>query len=238
MQKWAHAFRDSSYYAAVDTNNGTESLNKTLKYSYLPKRKSLSLSGIATLLIDHFLPDMNQKYIFENYKLSEDYRSYSDTIPSYLKGRPRSVILHCLQRKLKSHKFSVEDITSLGDGNFEVRKSGTDKMYSLSFYKPECTCKDWSRHHIPCKHFFSVFENFPQWSWEMLPHSYQDSCYLSADSSAVQQYTSHTDESLPTAMDLHSSNELPEVNDPNDVCLPPIPKRQVSFMYCCYCIFV
>ena len=55
---WAHAFRDSVYYAAVDTNNGTETLNKALKYSYLPKRKSLTLSGIATLLIDRFLPDM------------------------------------------------------------------------------------------------------------------------------------------------------------------------------------
>ena len=58
---WAHAFRDSVYYAAVDTNNGTEALNKALKYSYLPKRKSLTLSGIATLLIDRFLPDMWQK---------------------------------------------------------------------------------------------------------------------------------------------------------------------------------
>ena len=39
---WAHAFRDNKYYAAVDTNNGTESLNKALKYSYLPRRKSLT----------------------------------------------------------------------------------------------------------------------------------------------------------------------------------------------------
>ncbi len=51
---WAHAFCDSQYYAAVDTNNGTESLNKTVKYSYLPRRKSLTLSGIASLLIDRF----------------------------------------------------------------------------------------------------------------------------------------------------------------------------------------
>ena len=123
------------------------------------------MSGIATLLIDHFLPDMNQKYVFENYKLSEDYRSYSDTIPSYLKGRPKSVILHCLQRKLKSHKFSAEDITSLGDGNFEVRKTNTDKVYTLNFQKPECKCNDWARHHIPCKHFFSIFEHFPEWNW-------------------------------------------------------------------------
>ena len=98
---WAHAFRDSVYYAAVDTNNGTEALNKALKYSYLPKRKSLTLSGIASLLIDRFLPDMWQKYVFQNYKLSIEYRAYSKDIPTYLQGRPRSVILHCLQRKIK-----------------------------------------------------------------------------------------------------------------------------------------
>ena len=96
---WAHAFRDSVYYAAVDTNNGTEALNKALKYSYLPKRKSLTLSGIASLLIDRFLPDMWQKYVFQNYKLSTEYRAYSKDIPIYLQGRPRSVILHCLQRR-------------------------------------------------------------------------------------------------------------------------------------------
>ena len=63
---WAHAFFcDSVYIAAVDTNNGTEALNKALKYSYLPKRKSLTLSGIATLLIDRFLPDMWQKCVSE-----------------------------------------------------------------------------------------------------------------------------------------------------------------------------
>lgn len=82
---WAHAFRDSAYYAAVNTNNGTEALNKALKYSYLPKRKSLTLSGIATLLIDRFLPDMWQKYVFQNYKLSTEYRAYSSDIPTTYK---------------------------------------------------------------------------------------------------------------------------------------------------------
>ena len=67
-----------AYYAVVVTNNGTESLNKALKYFYLPKHKSLALSGIASLLIDCFLPDMYQKYIFQNYKLSEEYRAYND----------------------------------------------------------------------------------------------------------------------------------------------------------------
>ena len=82
LQKWAHASRDMAY-VAVDTNNGTESLNKALKYSYPPKQKSLSLTSIASLLIDRFLPDMYQKYIFQNCKLSEEYRAYNDSIKTH-----------------------------------------------------------------------------------------------------------------------------------------------------------
>jgi len=214
------------YYAAVDTNNGTEALNKALKYSYLPKRKSLTLSGIASLLMDHFLPDMYQKYVFQNYKISEEYRAYSDNIPPYLKGRPKSIILHCLQRKLKCHKFSMEDIIMLDGGSFEVHKTGTEKKYVLNFQKPECTCKDWARHQIPCKHFFAVFQHFPDWNWLKLPQSYQDSCYLSADTAAVQQYID------PTMKEHHMNQSHPDVvNDAEfdytSPCLPPIPKRKV-----------
>lgn len=180
---WAHAYRDSNYYAAVDTNNGTESLNKALKYSYLPKRKSLTLSGIASLLIDRFLPDMWQKYVFHNYKLSEEYRAYSKDIPSYLKGRPKSVIFHCLERKAKCHKFTEEDIKVLQDGKFEVYKTNI-----VNFSLPECSCKDWVRYHIPCKHFFAVFEQCPGWDWFKLPQQFSGSCYLSADTTAVKKY--------------------------------------------------
>ena len=88
---------------------------------------------------------MYQKYIYfriKNY-LRNTGHTVSDSILSYLKGRPKSVILHCLQRKLKCHKLSVEDMIMLGGGNFQAHKAGTEKKYAVSFEKPECTCKDW-----------------------------------------------------------------------------------------------
>ena len=96
---WAHAFRDNVYYAAVDTKNGTEALNKDLKYSYLPKRKSLTLSGIASLLIDRFLPDMWQKYVFQNYKLSTEYMQSLQHGYSCLPTRPSKVSYPSLPAK-------------------------------------------------------------------------------------------------------------------------------------------
>ena len=50
IQLWARAYRDREYHAAVNTNNGTESQNKVLKYSYLPKKKTMTLSNITTML--------------------------------------------------------------------------------------------------------------------------------------------------------------------------------------------
>ena len=236
-QIWAHAYRDNTYYAAIDTNNGTESLNKALKYSYLPKRKSLTLSGIATLLIDRFLPDMWQKYIFHNYKLSEEYRNYSKDIPDYLKGRPKSVIFHCLERKAKCHKFTKDDIKEVMDGMFEILKSDGSK-HLVNFNVPECTCKDWTRHHIPCKHFFAVFEQCPGWDWFKLPLEFQGSCYLSADTNAIDKYLTPTETSETAELVKPISQEMDQsLDQKQEQILPSIPIKQVYFHTLHYCIY-
>ena len=110
LQRWAHAYRDLNFNRSVDTNNGTEALNKVLKYSYLPKRRSLTLSLIVTLLLEKFLPDCYQKYLFQNFRLTSFNRSYKTFVPCYLHDRPRNVILHCVDRKSSSRKFSENDI--------------------------------------------------------------------------------------------------------------------------------
>ena len=53
---------------------------------------------------------------------------------------------------------------------------------------PSCTCKDWARWHIPCKHFFAVFREIPDWSWESLPTGYLSSAYLTTDNEALADY--------------------------------------------------
>ena len=41
LQKWARAYRDGSYHAAVNTNNGAESLNKVLNKVQFPSKKEI-----------------------------------------------------------------------------------------------------------------------------------------------------------------------------------------------------
>ena len=152
IQRWARAFRDDEYHAAVNTNNGVEALNRVLKYSFLPRRKkATSLSG----LVEAYLPESYQKYLFLNYKQSSSYRSYKEFVPDYLHGRPRATILQCLDRKANSSKYTASDVEVIDSdkGLFTVNGSG-DKKYRIDFGTetgmPSCSCPDWRQWNHTC----------------------------------------------------------------------------------------
>ena len=109
---WARSYRDQTYHSAVNTTNGVESQNKLLKYSYLPRRKNITISRLATILYEEFNPDSHHHYLFLNFKSSSSYRTYNEFVPRYLHGRPRQVILHCLERKNSSRKYDQSDVIS------------------------------------------------------------------------------------------------------------------------------
>ena len=125
----------------MDTNNGVEAQNKLLKYSYLPNRKNITLSSLVSHIIESFLPDRYQKYLLQNYQMSD-----SDIIPDYLRTRPRSVIIHCLDRVRKANKFSSTDVQEgESEGCFNVTsQSGKVQHIDLGVTStaPSCTCMD------------------------------------------------------------------------------------------------
>ena len=195
----------------MDTNNGTEAQNKLFKYSFLPRTKrQTTLSNTITLLVENYLPCCKQKYLVKNYQQSSQYRSYKSFIPSYLHDRPRSVVLHCLDRKSNSTKFSAESIHDVDSekGIFEVEKASGHR-YEVNFGKdtteemPSCTCKDWLRHQLPCKHFFAVFQHRKEWQREQLPSKYLQSAYLSMDVDSIRCHFQQTSESTDSATIPH-----------------------------------
>jgi len=128
------------------------------KCSFLPRTKrQTTLSNTITLLVENYLPCCKQKYLVKNYQQSSQYRSYKSFIPSYLHDRSCSVVLHCLERKSNSTKFSAGSIHDIDreKGIFEVEKASGHR-YEVNFGKetsegmPSCTCKDWLRHQLPC----------------------------------------------------------------------------------------
>ena len=160
----------------------------------MPKQRAGTLSALVCLLVERFLPEAQQSYVLPNLKASEWYRRYNDFVPGFLRGRPRSVILHCLDRQSRSNKYHDGDLSEgEREGVFIVqRKDGAKNVVDFGRNSqeqmPSCSCKDWTRWHIPCKHFFAVFRHKQAWCWDALPQTYRDSAYLSTDNDATDIY--------------------------------------------------
>lgn len=145
-------------------------------------------------------------------KQLSSHRPYKPSIPVYLHDRPHSVIVHCLDRKVKSSGFTATSIHDIDNerGIFEVRKpSGVHHKvdFGIETNEPSCTCKDWIRYHIPCKHFFAVFHYRSAWQWERLPQSYLQGAYLSTDIPAVSDHFS-SGEQNPSGTQLQEDDNL------------------------------
>ena len=218
----------------MDTNNGTEAQNKLLKYSYLPKHKKFSLSSIIVLLVHEFLPDMHKKYLFENFKMTSNYRPYKDFVPNYLHDRPRSVIKHCLERKSNGQKYAKEDVSCIDNTNGTFQIKGTGNTHSIDFGKhslePSCTCKDWLKWKIPCKHFFAIFKFYPRWNWYALPSSYLSSEYLSSDACALTFSLSMMTSNDHLNEEIHVQDQLPMEIDENKT-LDDLPHKKVHVVH-------
>ena len=163
-----------------------------------------------------------------NYKQSAQYRSYKSFIPDFLQGRPWSVIIHSLERRSKSLKYTQEDVsTDDEEGTFTV-KGSNDKAHTVSFGTksdnptPSCTCRDWVEWHIPCKHFWAVFRFYPTWNWERLPDSYKASAYLSSDAGALNDFFNDSPSNSDSQLQDNSSTD-----DNLRLAQNEIPKQQV-----------
>ena len=159
MQRWARACRDNIYHAAVERNNGAEVLNRMLKYLSPEKHMNLSYH-----LKNHKW--ISPRNVFKNFKQSELYRSNNPSIiPDYLQGHPNQTILHCfhcLQLQVTSLPLQMSFISVQAFPNLRAKGTHT-RDFGLKSGEPSCSCKNWITHHMPCKHFFAVFNQHPQY---------------------------------------------------------------------------
>ena len=88
----------------------------------------------------------------------DTYRVPANIVQGYLKGRPCSLIRHCLVCKTKSNKFTGDSVHQTDvPGIVNIKASGGKHTVTFATEAhdemPSCTCKDWARWRIPCKHF-------------------------------------------------------------------------------------
>ena len=159
--------------------------------------------------------------------MSETYRSYNSVVPEFLRGWPRSVIIHCLQRMKKSQRFTKKDVKCSNETNglFHL-KSQSGKVHVVDFgvmtSTPSCTCKDWIQFRIPCKHFFAVFEHFEQWKWGSLPKHYLESSHITADVKAFDnEYPTVSVTALHKPLHFVCGSDDPPTPDSADILADP-----------------
>lgn len=111
-------------------------------------------------------------------------------MPHYLHDRPRHIVQHCLEKTdlAKSIPFLV---ILKGEGQFEVHSQTAmlGVWYKVTFgghdATPSCTCKEWQRTHLPCKHMFAIFRHKPDWSFENLSEAYRTSPFFILDEDLI-----------------------------------------------------
>ena len=133
----------------------------------------------------------NCRYVEENTRLSCSYKRYDLEMPHYLHNRPRHIVQHCLEKIDLAKSIPFHHVILEGEGQFEVHSqtSMLDVWCKVTFgghdATPSCTCKEWQRTHLPCKHMFAIFRHKPDWGFENLSEAYRTSPFFILDEDLI-----------------------------------------------------
>lgn len=178
----------------------------------------MTLSAVATLLVEDFLPECRKTYLFNNYKQSSVYRTYRDIVPARSSSKHHPTLM----------KFKEEDIEDVDttNGEFKVFSNSTRERIINFGHKsansmPSSSCPDWEKFHLPYKHFFAISRLRSTWTRYMLPKSYLESAYLSLDNKALTDYYQ---EPLPATENDH----ITTTDDFTESFQDEIPRKKVT----------
>jgi hypothetical protein len=124
-------------------------------------------------------------------------------------------VKHCFRRWEDSGEISAGDIDQVGEGEFLVKSQTSDEVYTVNFAPGEfpipcCTCEDWRRHHLICKHFCAVFRH-TAWKWEQLPSEYRNNPFITIDEDVLHHFRTQI---IDSTSDFDRESEPVEQNQP------------------------
>ncbi|XP_078487346.1 uncharacterized protein LOC144745225 [Ciona intestinalis] len=184
----------------IGTNNGVERQNRLLKECHLRFQTDKSLSGLLKVLHNDFLPEALIKYINENTTASGSYKTFHKSIPVYLRNRPPNIVRHCKRRLDSALSFTHDKINRVDSSSFVVNSSSGKEKYEVYLGDttrfPKCTCLDFKKHFLPCKHMFAVFDNYADVSWASLPNWFRDSVYVTLDNEIISTKEAKSNENV------------------------------------------
>ena len=114
-----------------------------------------------------------------NVKSSSKYRSYHQKVVEWdLMDKPKKYVKHRLGRTSNVEQIGSNDIQVIERNRlFKVKSSSKEIFHQLDlgdkYSFPTCTCHDWKKHLMPCKHFLALFENKTEISWNSFGDIYR-----------------------------------------------------------------
>lgn len=220
-EMWASCFRSE---LTVRTNNGTEAQNKMLKEHYLKCHSGRkSLTGLLQTM-KTFLSDREMHFSRDNLRFSSDYRVYHSSVPTFLHNRPPAVVKHIMARLHAAEDIDADHITKdEPSGIFHVQSAAlADASYLVQFSTPSCSCPDFQKTRLPCKHFCAIFLHIQDWCFDRLPASYRNGPLMSLDSLTVTDVAVAT----PSESCGHVAANVSEECNATDTALPDLERRE------------
>ncbi|XP_062585887.1 uncharacterized protein LOC134247563, partial [Saccostrea cucullata] len=223
--RWVKTFREKTYNIRMSTTNGLERKHQEFKRGYLSHYSEGSLCTMIATLVSNFLPDSYRSYLNYNIQSFEFCKKYSSSVPKFLHNKPRMLVEHCIKRiPPEIQNIPIENIQEVEDRAYAVHSVDSNNIYRVMFSdtEPTCTCLDYSRHHLPCKHMLAVMMSLPECSWDNLPDGYKTCPHFTLDQSIMQQCI----DSIPDSPNTSLQDDIPALQDDIPALQDHIPALQ------------
>jgi hypothetical protein len=162
IHRWCLAYRPLDLL--FESNNGVERLNKELKYGHLYEKSRCSLFELLQTLMEDFLPKRFSVYVTRNVKMMPSHKLYAQQLDVALHKRPNWLIRYLEKKAALARADLVEQVIVRSNVEYLVPSEEHDSTYTVSIdgQNSTCTCKDFWRNRMPCKHFFLVGMKNPE----------------------------------------------------------------------------
>lgn len=162
-----------------------------------------------------------------NLQYSSVFRSYSSVVPHYLHNRPRSFVVHCMEKLDSATNIPARYVCEVSTGIVEVKSSMLTqcKFYQVKFGGktfPRCECEDWQQKYLPCKHMFAAIVHPPNYTFQFLGSKYLNSPFFTLDESIIKPFAAPTAMS-PSDITPEVKEELPLTSLPMEMDAEPEP---------------
>lgn len=232
-KRWVDGYRPADYLTVCHLGPTVDSELCIFENVLITQRK-FALKETIEQLVNNIVACFHKKYIVLNEEsnlLRQSLQNLYLGVPAYLHNLPGKAAYHIYER-IKSVNDQTLIITDLNPGVFAVQGTIGEEsiVYTISFgdrdSHPTCNCPDWQTFHLPCIHMCAIFDNRPDWDWDMLSDAYRSNPILNIDLAYDPSRPAQTNISCQT--DPSPSLCLPQLGECNTLfrtsfpSIPPI----------------